>query len=41
MSYEQKNHELFLKQKRTLDMISRAQHDNSLLDLCEKMGETA
>ena len=47
LSYEQKNHELFLRQKRTLDMflernaISKAQYDKSLRDLSRKMGETA
>ena len=46
MSYAEKNHALYLKQKRTLDMflergaISQAQHDKSLHDLTEKMGET-
>ena len=46
MTHEQKNHELFLKQKKTLDMflehgaISQAQHDKSLHDLIEKMGES-
>ena len=46
LTYAQKNHELFLKQKRTLDMllehgaITQAQHDKSLHDLTEKMGET-
>ena len=46
MSYDEKNHTLYLKQKRTLDMflergaISQAQHDKSLHDLTEKMGET-
>ncbi len=47
LTYEQKNHELFLRQKRTLDMflernaISKAQYDKSLRDLSLKMGETA
>lgn len=47
LSYSEKNHVLYLRQKRTLDMflergaISRAQHDKSLHDLREKMGETA
>ena len=47
LTYAQKNHELFLKQKRTLDMflehgaISQAQHDKSLHDLIEKMGMAA
>ena len=46
LTYAQKNHELFLKQKRTLDMflehgaISQAQHDKSLHDLTVKMGES-
>ncbi len=46
LTYAQKNHELFLKQKKTLDMflergaISQAQHDKSLHDLMEKMGES-
>ena len=45
LSYAEKNHALYLKQKRTLDMflergaISQAQHDKSLRDLTEKMGE--
>lgn len=45
MTYEQKNHQLYLKQKSMLDMflahgaISQAQHDKSLHDLTEKMGE--
>ena len=46
LSHEQKNHQLFLKQKALLDQflekgaISQAQHDKSLHDLIEKMGET-
>ena len=46
LTHEQKNHQLYLKQKQMLDMflehgaISQAQHDKSLLDLTEKMGET-
>ena len=46
LSYEEKNHQLFLKQKAMLDgflehgAISRAQHDKSLHDLIEKTGET-
>ena len=46
LSYEQKNHRLFLIEKRLLDTflergaISKAQHDKSLHDLREKMGET-
>ncbi|MBO4399164.1 MAG: hypothetical protein J5795_03425 [Lachnospiraceae bacterium] len=45
LSYEQKNHQLFLKQKALLDQflekgaISQAQHDKSLHDLTEKMHE--
>ena len=45
MTQEEKNHQLYLKQKQMLDMflergaISRAQHDKSLHDLTEKMGE--
>ena len=45
LSYEEKNHQLFLKQKDLLDSflvrgaISKAQHDKSLHDLIEKMGE--
>ncbi|MBR4473524.1 MAG: hypothetical protein IKS55_07780 [Oscillospiraceae bacterium] len=40
-----KNHELFLRQKELLDLflehgaITQAQHDKSLHDLIEKMGE--
>ena len=46
LTHEQKNHQLFLKQKALLDQflekgaISEAQHDKSLHDLIEKMGET-
>ena len=46
LSYEEKNHQLFLKQKALLDYflekgaIFQAQHDKSLNDLIEKMGET-
>ena len=46
LTYEEKNHQLFLKQKALLDQflekgaISQAQHDKSLHDLIEKMGET-
>ena len=42
---EQKNHQLYLKRKQMLDMflehgaISQSQHDKSLHDLTEKMGE--
>lgn len=45
MTHEQKNHQLFLKQKELLDQfletgaISQAQHDQSLHDIEEKMGE--
>ena len=45
MTHEQKNHQLFLKQKKMLDVflergaITQAQHDKSLHDLTEKMGE--
>ena len=44
LSYVEKNKELFLRQKKTLDIllergaISQAQHDKSLHDLIEKMG---
>ena len=43
LSYEEKNHELFLRQKALLDeflehgAISQEQHDKSLHDLTEKM----
>ena len=46
LSHAEKNHQLFLKQKALLDQflekgaISQAQHDKSLHDLIEKMGET-
>lgn len=46
MTHEQKNHELFLKQKALLNQflekgaISQQQHDKSLHDLAEKMHET-
>ncbi len=45
MSHEEKNHQLYLKQKQMLDMflergaISQSQHDKSLHDLTVKMGE--
>ena len=45
LSYEEKNHQLYLSQKALLAMflehgaITRAQHDKSLHDLREKMGE--
>ena len=43
---EEKNYQLFLRQKALLDgflehgAISQAQHDKSLRDLTEKMGES-
>ncbi len=46
LSYEEKNHQLYLSQKALLGMflehgaISQAQHDKSLHDLREKMGES-
>lgn len=46
LSHREKNHQLYLKQKNMLDMflehgaITREQHDKSLHDLTEKMGET-
>ena len=46
LSHAEKNHQLFLKQKALLDQflekgaISQAQHDKSLHDLIEKIGET-
>lgn len=45
LSYVEKNHQLFLRQKQMLDTvwkhgaISREQHDKSLHDLAEKMNE--
>ena len=45
LSYEEKNHQLYLSQKALLAMflehgaITQAQHDKSLHDLREKMGE--
>ena len=45
LSYQEKNHQLFLTQKSMLDKflergaISQAQHDKSLRDLTVKMGE--
>lgn len=45
LSYTEKNHQLFLQQKKMLETIwehgaiSKDQHDKSLLDLAEKMGE--
>ena len=47
MTCEQKNHVLFLREKELLDVllehgaITQAQHDKSLGDLIEKMGEAA
>ena len=44
LSYEEKNRQLFLREKALLDeflahgAISREQHDKSLRDLTEKMG---
>ena len=46
LSYADKNRALYLSQKQTLDLflergaISQAQHDKSLHDLKEKMGES-
>ncbi len=46
LSYTEKNHQLFLNQKALLDSflergaITRAQHDKSLHDLRDKMGES-
>ena len=45
LTYKEKNHQLFLREKALLaeflahGAISRAQHDKSLHDLTEKMGE--
>ena len=45
LTHEQKNHVLFLREKELLDVllehgaITQAQHDKSLRDLMEKMGE--
>ena len=45
LSYEEKNHQLYLNQKSMLALflergaITQAQHDKSLHDLREKMGE--
>ena len=47
LSPEEKKHQLYLRQKALLDgflahgAISQAQHDKSLRDLREKMGEHA
>ena len=44
LSYQEKNHQLFLRQKKLLETflerkaISREQYEKSLHDLCEKMG---
>ena len=44
LSHQEKNRELFLRQKQTLDTllahgaITKVQHDKSLHDLTEKMG---
>ncbi|MBO4927460.1 MAG: hypothetical protein J5379_04330 [Clostridiales bacterium] len=46
LSHEEKNHLLYLKQKKLLETllahhaISRAQYEKSLHDLTEKMGES-
>lgn len=45
LTYQEKNHQLFLNQKKLLDTfleknaISKAQYDKSLHDLKEKMGQ--
>ena len=45
LTYKEKNHQLFLQEKALLaeflahGAISQAQHDKSLHDLIEKMGE--
>ena len=45
LTHEEKNHRLFLEQKKLLDRflstgaITQAQHDRSLRDLKEKMNE--
>lgn len=45
LTYEEKNHQLFLREKALLaeflehGAISQTQHDKSLHDLIEKMGE--
>ena len=47
LSYKEKNHQLFLRQKELLDRflstgaISKAQYEKSLHDLTLKMGEQA
>ncbi len=46
LSHAEKNHQVFLQQKELLDLflekhaITQAQHDKSLHDLIEKMGES-
>ena len=46
MSYSEKNHRLYLRQKELLDLllergaISQTQHDRSLSDLTAGMGES-
>lgn len=46
LSHEEKNHELFLRQKALLESflekgaLSREQYEKSLRDLTEKMGES-
>lgn len=46
LTLEEKNHQLYLNEKELLDTflrhgaITQAQHDKSLHDLQEKMGET-
>ena len=46
LSRAEKNHQIFLQQKELLDLfleknaITQAQHDKSLHDLIEKMGES-
>ena len=46
LTHEQKNHQLYLKQKELLDKflergaITQAQYDKSLGDLRQKMGES-
>ena len=46
LSHAEKNHQIFLQQKELLDLflekhaITQAQHDKSLHDLIEKMGES-
>ena len=45
LSYKEKNHQLYLRQKATLEAflersaISKAEYEKSLHDLTEKMGE--